>query len=147
MTPKQKKLVQTTWKQVAPIADTAASMFYERLFEIDPSLRALFHRSDPAAQRRKLMQALDTVVHELDDLEKIVPLAAALGRRHAGYGVTDTHFATVGAALLWTLEEGLGAAWTPVTAEAWRAAYGLLSGVMRDAAKAVGPAGVRPATA
>ncbi len=147
MTPKQKKLVQTTWCQVAPIADTAASIFYERLFEIDPSLRPLFHRSDPAEQRQKLLQALSTVVQEIDDLEKIVPLASALGRRHAGYGVSDRHFATVGAALLWTLEIGLGAAWTPAVAEAWTAAYGMLSGVMRDAMRAAGPAKGRPAVA
>ncbi len=147
MTPTQKTLVQKTWQQVASIADTAATIFYDRLFEIDPPLRALFHRSDPAEQRRQLMKTLDTVVRGLDDLERIVPLAADLGRRHAGYGVTDAHYGTVGAALLWTLEKGLGKAWTPEVAEAWAAAYAVLSGAMRDAAHAVAAPPVRHTTA
>lgn len=147
MTPTQKTLVQETWRQVAPIADTAATLFYDRLFEIDPSLRALFHRNEPAEQRRKLMQTLAVAVRGLDNLETLVPVVAELGRRHAGYGVTDGHYATVGAALLWTLERGLGNAWTSEVAAAWTAAYGVLSGTMREAAQGVAANPAREAAA
>jgi len=132
MTPEQKTLVKETWRQVVPIADTAAALFYDRLFEIDPKLRGLFHQTDMREQRRKLMQVIGTAVAGLDDLEKLVPFVAELGRRHKGYGVEDRHYDTVGAALLWTLEQGLGSTWSPATAEAWGVTYGLLSSVMRE---------------
>lgn len=135
MTPEQKSLVQETWRQVVPIADTAASLFYDRLFEIDPKLRGLFHQTDMREQRRKLMQVIGAAVAGLDELDKLVPFVTDLGRRHKGYGVEDRHYETVGAALLWTLEQGLGSAWSPAAAEAWGAAYGVLSSVMRDGAK------------
>jgi len=134
MTPEQKRLVRDTWKQVAPIADAAADMFYRRLFEIDPTTRALFHATDMAAQRKRLLQTLAFAVGGLDNLSVLVSKVEDLGRRHAGYGVTDAHYHSVGAALLWTLERDLGHAWTPAVAAAWTEAYRLLSGIMRDAA-------------
>jgi len=134
MTPEQKHLVRDTWKQVAPIADAAAGMFYRRLFEIDPTTRALFHATDMAAQRKKLLQVLAFAIGGLDNLGALVSKVEELGRRHAGYGVTDAHYDSVGAALLWTLEQRLGRAWTPAVAAAWTEVYGLLSGIMRDAA-------------
>lgn len=133
ITPEQKTLVQSTWSQVVPIADTAASLFYNRLFEIDPSLRALF-TSDIKEQGAKLMAMIGVAVKGLDRLDEIVPAVQALGRRHVGYGVKDEHYATVAAALLWTLEKGLGEAYTPQVAEAWTATYTLLADVMKDAA-------------
>ncbi len=135
MTPEQKDLVRESWVQVLPIADAAAALFYGRLFEIDPATPALFAAVRPEEQRRKLMLALDAAVRGLDGLEALVPVIEALGRRHVGYGVTEAQYDSVGAALLWTLEKGLGAAWTPATAEAWAAAYALLSGIMRRAAR------------
>jgi hemoglobin-like flavoprotein len=126
--------VADTWKQVAPIADTAANLFYSRLFEIDPSTRKLFRATDMAAQRKKLLQTLSFVINGLDRLDLLVSKVEDLGRRHAGYGVTDAHYESVGAALLWTLEQGLGRAWTPAVASAWTEVYGMLSGIMRNAA-------------
>jgi hemoglobin-like flavoprotein len=134
MTPEQRQLVADTWKQVAPIADTAANLFYSRLFEIDPSTRKLFRATDMAAQRKKLLQTLSLVINGLGQLDVLVSKVEDLGRRHAGYGVTDAHYESVGAALLWTLEQGLGRAWTPAVASAWTEVYGMLSGIMRNAA-------------
>jgi len=134
MTPEQKRLVRDTWKQVAPIADAAAGMFYRRLFEIDPSTRALFRATDMVAQRKKLLQTLAFAISGLDNVDALVSKVEDLGRRHAGYGVTDAQYDSVGAALLWTLEQGLGPAWTPAVAAAWTEVYGLLSGIMRNAA-------------
>jgi hemoglobin-like flavoprotein len=134
MTPEQRQLVADTWKQVAPIADTAANLFYSRLFEIDPSTRKLFRATDMAAQRKKLLQTLSFVINGLGQLDVLVSKVEDLGRRHAGYGVTDAHYESVGAALLWTLEQGLGRAWTPAVASAWTEVYGMLSGIMRNAA-------------
>ncbi|OYW76868.1 MAG: hemin receptor [Verrucomicrobia bacterium 12-59-8] len=138
MTPTQKELVQSTWAQVVPIADTAAGLFYNRLFELDPTLRSLF-TSDIKEQGRKLMMMIGAAVKGLDNLGEVVPAVQALGRRHVGYGVKDEHYATVAAALLWTLEKGLGEAYTPPVAEAWTATYTLLADVMKDAAKQPAP--------
>jgi hemoglobin-like flavoprotein len=134
MTPNQAELVQRSWKQVEPIAETAAELFYGRLFTIDPSLRALF-RGDMKEQGRKLMSMIAFAVKGLSRLEQIVPGVQALGRRHAGYGVKDEHYATVAAALVWTLEQGLGDAFTGEVRDAWTAAYGLLASTMKDASK------------
>jgi hemoglobin-like flavoprotein len=134
MTPKQIDLVQSSWTQVLPIAEAAAQMFYERLFTLDPTLRPLF-KGDLKEQGRKLMTMITFVVKGLSRLESIVPGAQALGRRHAGYGVRDEHYATVAAALLWTLEQGLGDGFTQEVRDAWITAYGLLSNAMKDAAR------------
>ena len=133
MTPDSKKLVQESWTLVEPIADTAAALFYGRLFELDPSLRPMF-RGDMKEQGKKLMQMLTVVVRGLDRLDQLVPAVEALGRRHAGYGVRDEHYDTVAAALLWTLGQGLGDAFTPEVKAAWTEAYTLLATVMQRAA-------------
>ena len=136
MLARQKKLIQDTWTQVVPIADQAAAIFYQRLFEIDPSTRPLFNTTDMAQQRKKLLQILSVAVSSLDNLGALAKTVEDLGRRHAGYGVKDAHYDSVGVALLWTLEQGLGAAWTPEAAVAWKEVYGLLSGIMRNAQRA-----------
>jgi len=133
MTPEQKTLVQNSFEQVLPIADVAAELFYGRLFELDPSLRHLF-RGDMKAQGRALMGMIQVAVVGLDKLERIVPAVQNLGRRHAGYGVTDAHYNTVAKALLWTLEQGLGEAFTPEVKAAWVEVYTVLATVMKDAA-------------
>src|SRR4051812_3691147 len=112
LTATQKMLVQETFASIAPIADDAAALFYRRLFELDPSLQAMF-RGDMSEQRRKLMNMLGAAVRGLDRLEQLVPVVQDLGRKHAHYGVEERHYDTVGAALLWTLDKGLGAAFTP----------------------------------
>jgi hemoglobin-like flavoprotein len=133
MTPAQTILVQKTFAQVAPIADTAAALFYGRLFEIDPALRPLF-KGDMAEHGRKLMQMIGVAVNGLDRLDQIVPAVQQLGIRHAGYGVKEEHYSTVAAALLWTLEQGLGADFTPDVKDAWTAAYTVLATTMQQAA-------------
>ena len=137
MTPTQVGLIRESWAAVEPIADTAAGLFYGRLFELDPALERLFRRTDMARQRQVLMGTLAVVVKTLDRIEELLPAVEALGRRHAGYGVRESHYATVGAALLWTLEQGLGEAFTPAVREAWTEAYGTLASVMIGAAKSV----------
>jgi len=132
MTPRQKELVQTSWKKVVPIADTAAELFYGRLFELDPSLRPLF-KTDIKEQGKKLMTMITTAVRALDNLPALVPAVQALGRRHGGYGVKDEHYATVATALLWTLEKGLGPDFTPETKEAWVVVYTILADTMKAA--------------
>jgi hemoglobin-like flavoprotein len=129
----EKKLIQDTWAQVVPIADRAATLFYQRLFEVDPSARSLFRTTDMAQQRKKLLQVLSVAVSSLDNLGALRKTVEDLGRRHAGYGVKDAHYDSVGVALLWTLEQGLGSAWTAEAAAAWKDVYGLLSGIMRQA--------------
>lgn len=133
MTPNQVSLVQSTWKQVVPIKDTAAELFYGKLFEIDPALKPLF-KGDLTEQGRKLMAMINTAVNGLTQLDAIVPAVQDLGRRHVGYGVKDAHYDTVATALLWTLEKGLGAAFTAEVKDAWATAYGLLASVMKEAA-------------
>ena len=137
MIPKQKMLIQKTWALVVPIADQAATIFYQRLFEIDPSTRALFKTSDMGLQRKRLLQVLNVAVSSLDNLGALSKTVEDLGRRHAGYGVKDAHYDSVGVALLWTLEQGLGDAWTPNAAAAWKEIYGLLSSIMRQAQQEV----------
>jgi hemoglobin-like flavoprotein len=129
MTPEQIKLVQASFSQVAPIADKAAVLFYDRLFEMAPQVKALFP-TDMAEQRRKLMSTLAIVVSGLSDLPSILPAASALATRHVAYGAKPEHYPVVGGALLWTLEQGLGKDWTPDVADAWLAAYTTLSSFM-----------------
>jgi nitric oxide dioxygenase len=133
MTATHVALVQASFEQVRPILEPAALMFYERLFELDPSLRSLF-RSSREAQAQKLAQALTVVVKGLEHPAQLRGAIEALGRRHAGYGVRNEHYTTVGEALIWTLEQGLGAAFTPEVRAAWVDAYGWLAFVMREAA-------------
>jgi hemoglobin-like flavoprotein len=129
MTSEQVALVQQSFAKVAPISDAAAVMFYDRLFEVAPAVRAMFP-ADMTEQRKKLMGTLAVVVNGLSNLESILPAASALARRHVAYGAKPEHYPVVGAALLWTLEQGLGEAWTAELAAAWTVAYTTLSGYM-----------------
>jgi hemoglobin-like flavoprotein len=133
MTPEQIQLIQKSYAKVVPIADQAAQLFYGRLFAIAPEVETLFH-GDMDEQGRKLMATLTVVVGGLNKLDTILPAASALAKRHVGYGVRPSHYTPVGEALLWTLEQGLGTEWTPPLAEAWTAAYTILSGFMIEEA-------------
>jgi len=135
MRPEQIALVQNSFSQISPIADQAAALFYQRLFELDPALKSLF-KGNMAEQGKKLMQMIGVAVNGLTRLDEIVPAVRQLGKRHVGYGVTPAHYETVGAALIWTLELGLGTSFTPQVKDAWVTAYTLLSSAMIDAAKA-----------
>jgi len=133
MNSEQIALVQSTFKDVQPIAATAAELFYSRLFTLDPALRPMF-RSDMAHQGRMLMSMLGSAVNGLTKLDTLVPVVHNLGARHVHYGVRDEHYATVGSALLWTLEQGLGEKFTPAARDAWAAAYALLASTMQQGA-------------
>lgn len=133
MNPEKKQLVQESFAKVIPISDQAAALFYQRLFTLDPSLKPLF-KGDMEEQGRKLMKMIGTAVNGLDDLNAVVPAVQDLGRRHVGYGVKDEHYDTVGSALIWTLDQGLGEDFTPETQEAWTEVYTLLATTMKDAA-------------
>lgn len=135
MTPEQIKLIQTSWDKVVPIADTAAELFYGKLFELDPELKPLF-KGDMTEQGRKLMRMIGVAVNGLNRLNEIVPAVQDLGRRHVAYGVKDKDYDTVGSALLWTLEQGLGEDFTDETEQAWVVVYTVLATTMKDAAQA-----------
>ncbi|TWU04081.1 globin family protein [Neorhodopirellula pilleata] len=139
MTPEQVTLVQSSWEQVKPISEQAAELFYGRLFELDPSLKPLF-KGDMKEQGKKLMAMLNLAVTSLTKLDAIVPAVQDLGRRHVQYGVPDESYQTVGEALLWTLDKGLGEAFTEDVKEAWTQTYVTLSTVMLDAAHESEPA-------
>jgi hemoglobin-like flavoprotein len=130
MTGKQKHLVQASLEQVKPIADVAARLFYGCLFDLDPGLEALF-AGDLEEQGRKLIQMIGLAVEGLDRLHELVPTLLALGARHAAYGVDEHDYISVRRALLWTLERGLGAAFTPEVREAWDTVYTLLADTMK----------------
>ena len=134
MTAEDIALVQNSWQKVVPIRDRAAALFYGRLFELDPSLGRLFN-GNMTEQGRKLTTMINTAVNGLSDLEQIVPTVQNLGRRHQMYGVRDRHYDTVAAALLWTLERGLGDAFTPDVRTAWTTTYAVLATTMKNAAR------------
>ena len=133
MTPQQIELVKKTWVIVVPIADTAAELFYGRLFELEPSYRAMF-KHDMTEQGKKLMKTINIAVEALDDVEPLVPTLKQMGADHAGYGVVDRDYNVVGAALLWTLEQGLGEVFTDEVKNAWAAVYEVLANTMKSGA-------------
>ena len=129
MTPEQIALIQQSFAKVAPISEQAAELFYGRLFDVAPTVKAMFP-ADMTEQRKKLMGTLAVVVNGLGDLGAVLPAASALAKRHVSYGARPEHYPVVGGALLWTLEKGLGDAWTKDVADAWVQAYTTLSGFM-----------------
>lgn len=133
MTPEQLVLVKESWAKVIPIRDQAAELFYGKLFELDPALQPMF-KGSMQEQGRKLTAMINTAVNGLDNLDVIVPAIEDLGRRHVAYGVKDQHYDTVGVALIWTLEKGLGPLFTPACKDAWVTVYGVLAGTMKSAA-------------
>lgn len=133
MTPQQIELVKKTWVMVVPIADTAAELFYGRLFELEPSYRAMF-KNDMTEQGKKLMKTINIAVEALDDVEPLIPTLKQMGADHAGYGVVDRDYNVVGAALLWTLEQGLDEAFTDEVKNAWGAVYEVLANTMKAGA-------------
>jgi hemoglobin-like flavoprotein len=127
------QLVQDSWEKVLPISGVAGPLFYKNLFEADPSLRSLFKGNMPD-QAAKLMQMIGAAVGLLTDLDKLIPVLKQLGARHTGYGVVTAHYSTVGGALLSTLQQGLGPAFTPEVKEAWASAYSVITEVMTSPA-------------
>jgi len=134
MIPQRRKLVTESWKSLAPNGALVGAIFYRRLFEIDPGLRPMFSAVTLDEQIHKLVTMLDLVVHWLDVPDKLVPVLKKLGERHSTYGVQDDHYGKVGAALIGTLEEGLGDEFTPELRSAWTEAFVLISSLMRRGA-------------
>jgi len=135
LTDEQITLVKESWSKVVPIAGIAAELFYGKLFELDPALRPMF-KGDMEEQGKKLTQMIGIAVDGLDRLEEIVPAVQELGVRHLEYNVKSSHYDTVGEALLWTLGQGLGEAFTPAVKGAWTDVYMLLANTMKEAARA-----------
>jgi len=133
MTPEQIDLVQRTWRAVLPVGDTAAELFYGKLFSLDPGIRRLF-KNDMVEQGRNLTAMISVAVGMLSKPERILLAMRQLGERHAGYGVEQRHYELVGTALIWTLEKCLGEAFTPEVKAAWWATYAFLAGTMQEAA-------------
>ena len=133
MTPEKVELVKTSWAKVLPISETAAEIFYGKLFELDPELKSLF-KGDMKDQGKKLMAMINTAVNGLDDLEAIVPAVQDLGKRHVGYGVKDKDYDTVGTALITTLAIGLDDYFTDDVKDAWVTVYTVLATTMKEAA-------------
>jgi len=135
LTDTQIQLVTDSWQKVLPIKETAAELFYGRLFELDPSLQALF-KGDMKEQGERLMNMINIAVNALNRLEDVVPAIQAMGRRHKDYGVQRAHYDTVAQALLWTLGQGLGPAFSPDVKDAWTQVYTLLATTMIEASEA-----------
>lgn len=133
MTQDQIARVRASWQQVAKDPAALSLRFYIHLFEIDESAARLFAGVDMTSQRAKLTQSLAVVVHALDDTDRLLPVLAALAKRHAHYGVEDRHFDSVGDALLWALSDVLGDRLTAELRDAWATAYALVASVMRRA--------------
>ncbi len=136
MTPEQKTLVKESWEKVLPISEKAAELFYGRLFEIAPGVKPYF-KGDMKEQGAKLMKMLNTAVNGLDNIEAMIPALQDLGKRHVQYGVQDKDYDSVGSAFLWTLEQGLGDAYTDDVQEAWIVTYTTVADVMKAAAAEV----------
>ena len=133
MTNEDVRLVQSSWAQVRPNSAQAAELFYSRLFAVAPQLKRLF-KGDMQMQGQRLMRMIDTAVTELESVDDLIPVLEDLGRRHAGYGVRDADYDTVAGALLWTLEMGLGDAFTDDVKRAWTQSYTMLAETMKKAA-------------
>ena len=133
VTPQQVELVKKTWVMVVPISDKAAELFYGRLFELEPEYRSMF-KGDMMDQGKKLMKTINIAVESLDDVGPLIPTLKQMGADHAGYGVKERDYNVVGAALLWTLEKGLGDAFTDEVKNAWGAVYEVLASVMKEGA-------------
>src|SRR4051812_25019272 len=138
MTPRQIEIVKQSFARIVPFKDQAAELFYCRLFELDPSLRLMF-KSDMTEQKQKLMVAIALVVTNLEKMDNLLPAIRELGQRHKTYGVRNRHYQIVGDALLWTLEIGLGTAWTDELTEAWKTAYGRVAAAMIEGAETPQP--------
>jgi hemoglobin-like flavoprotein len=143
MTPRQIEIVKLSFAKIMPFKDQAAELFYCRLFELDPSLRLMF-RSDMTEQKQKLMVAIALVVTNLEKMDNLLPAVRELGQRHKSYGVRNRHYDVVGAALMWTLEIGMGSSWTNELAEAWKDAYGRVANAMIEGAEMPEPPMRRP---
>ena len=134
MNPQAERLIRESWTELVPLRAQAAQLFYDRLFAIDASSRALFDGKPMHVQHEKFLKTVDTLVQMLDYPPQIIEELQALSKRHVGYGVLLEHYEPVGEALLWALGQALGERWTPEVERAWSLLYLFISGVMKRAA-------------
>jgi hemoglobin-like flavoprotein len=127
------RLVRESWARFEPVAVQSARFFYDKLFELDPEAERLFANTEWEKQNRKVMEMFAEIVRMLDRPKELVTEVADLGRRHVHYGVHESQYDSVGTALLWTLEQGLGEHFTPEIRDAWTEAYQLVSAIARRA--------------
>jgi hemoglobin-like flavoprotein len=127
---REMEIVRGDWEKVEPLGDAVGTLFYERLFALDPGARSLFP-ADMAEQKQKLARMIGAAVYGLDDPEVLGPILQLLGRKHARLGVSEQHYETVGTALLWTLRQGLGEAFGPENEAAWASVYRVLANEMQ----------------
>ena len=133
MTTYQINLIKSTWKVAAENAETVGPLFYNNLFQIAPELKPIFSRTTVPEQSKKLLATLSYVIAKLDTLDDIIDEVAKLAQRHVHYGVEAKHYSQVGAALILTLEAGLGELWNEEVERAWLNCYGILSSAMINA--------------
>jgi len=134
MQAQQIQLVRASFAAVRLTVTQPGALFYDNLFAADPSLRNLFH--GPIAQQgERLMTMIGSALDLLDRPAMLLPVLRQLGARHVGYGVKERHYAAVGSALIRTLEQGLGVAFTADVRQAWTELYGVISSTMIDAAQ------------
>ena len=131
LSPQHERLIQETWRRFQPVAADHARYFYDKLYELDPESQALFATTNMDEQRHRLMETIGHLISEIGNPDVFVTELIALGRRHAAYGVRDSDYDSAGVALLWTLEQALGADFTPETRDAWNEAYHAMASVMR----------------
>jgi hemoglobin-like flavoprotein len=122
MTPRQIELIRHSFDTIWPVHGEFASLFYTRFFELAPDAQRLFSH-DMERQRLKLMDMIAAIVGSLDERELFQSIIVNSGRRHAGFGVTAAHFVAFGDALIWSLEQQFGAAFTSELREAWMTLY------------------------
>lgn len=120
--------VRKSWDIISKIDfEIVGGAFYIRLFEIAPDLRPMFRRTSMAGQSVKLGCMLSYIISKHEHMDDILEEVKFLGERHTGYGVKDEHYKVIGEALLWVLEQGLGAYWTEELQVAWKEFYEELS--------------------
>jgi hemoglobin-like flavoprotein len=133
MTNHQVALVKSSWK-IFPFTNPVlvGDVFYSKLFATSPKLKRMFTISKEE-QSKKFVEMLNILVGRLDRMEELTEEIRQLAIRHVSYGVKPEHYQSVGLALLWTLEQGLGKDWTKEVGDAWRACYQMLSKTMIEA--------------
>lgn len=124
MTDRKTLIIKTTWSYVMTQPELTGELFYGKLFELDPTLRQMFPEN-MEGQMHKLINMITYMVSRLQTLPQIQKDIDAMAIRHTGYGVKDEHYALVGKALLWVLEDRLEGQWDEEAAQAWSELYGI----------------------
>ncbi len=138
MTTEQVHLLRKSFERVERHSHVAALVFYRRLFQLDPALRPLF-KTEIEEQSRKLLDMLGLALTLTDRPATLEAELRALGARHAGYGVRESHYETVGRAMLEMLAEVLDKEFTPSVRGAWVEFYTFTAAAMQRGAEGQKP--------